>query len=159
MRGKQAPKRDIEPDPKFNSTVVAKFINTIMTRGKKTTAQRVVYGAFDIIASKEEEGEKFDALDVFTKAIKNVGPAIETRSRRVGGANYQIPRPVRPERKQALAFRWLIDAAQKKKGSTMAVRLAHELEVAAKGEGDAVKKKQDVQKMAESNRAFAHFAH
>ena len=158
MRGKPAPKREIVPDLKYNSTQVAKFINTIMRRGKKTVAEKVVYGAFDIIESKEDEGQKFNALEVFSKAMKNISPSIETRSRRVGGANYQIPRPVRPDRRQSLAFRWLIESTKKKRGSTMAQRLANELILASKGEGDAVKKKQDVQKMAESNRAFAHFA-
>ncbi len=159
MRGKQAPKRTIEPDPKYNSLLVAKLINTMMRRGKKNTAQKVVYSAFALIATKEEDGKKLNPVDVLNKAMKNVAPSIETRSRRVGGANYQIPQPVRPERRQTLAFRWIMAAANKKKGLGMASKLAHELTVAALGEGDAVKKKQDVQKMAESNRAFAHFAH
>ncbi|MAG11678.1 MAG: 30S ribosomal protein S7 [Parcubacteria group bacterium] len=158
MRGKPAPKRVIDPDPKYNSTVVAKFINTIMKSGKKTTAQNVVYGAMEIIGTKEFEDKKLVPLEVFNKAMKTIGPSVETRSRRVGGANYQIPRTVRPERRQALAFRWMIEAARKKKGKTMAEKLASELIAASQGEGDAVKKKQDVQKMAESNRAFAHFA-
>ncbi len=158
MRGKPAPKREIEPDPKFNSTTVAKFVNTIMRSGKKTTAQKVVYRAFAIIATKEEDGKKLVPLDVFNKAMKTISPSVETRSRRVGGANYQIPRTVRPERRQSLAFRWLIEATRKKKGRTMAEKLAGELILASQGEGDAVKKKADVQKMAESNRAFAHFA-
>lgn len=159
MRGKRAPKRHIDPDEKHNSLQVAKFINTIMRKGKKTIAQNVVYGAFDIIATKKEEnGQVYSPIEVFTKAMKNISPTVETRSRRVGGANYQIPRPVRPERRQTLAFRWLIDVARKKGGSSMSQRLAKELILAANGEGDAVKKKQDVQKMAESNRAFAHFA-
>ncbi len=158
MRGKPAPKRVIDPDPKYNSTVVAKFINTIMKSGKKTTAQNVVYGAMEIIGTKEFEDKKLVPLEVFNKAMKNIGPSVETRSRRVGGANYQIPRTVRPERRQALAFRWMIEASRKKKGKTMAEKLASELIAASQGEGDAVKKKADVQKMAESNRAFAHFA-
>ena len=158
MRGKPAPVRIIEPDPKYNSQVLAKFINTIMRRGKKTTAQAVVYGAMDIIGTKELEDKKLVPLEVFNKAMKNIGPSVETRSRRVGGANYQIPRTVRPERRQALAFRWIIEAARKKKGKTMAEKLASELIAASQNEGDAAKKKADVQKMAESNRAFAHFA-
>lgn len=159
MRGKKAPKRNIEPDAKYNSVVVSKFINTIMRRGKKTVAQNVVYFAFDEIAKREEsDGKKMIPLEIFNKAIKNVGPTIETRSRRVGGANYQIPKTVRPERRQALAFRWIVDAANKKKGKSMHIKLANEFVSAANGEGEAVKKRQDVQKMAESNRAFAHFA-
>lgn len=156
MRGKQAPKRKIDPDPKYNSVTVAKFINTLMRKGKKSTATRVMYDALDALSESEKGGA--DPIELFERALKSVSPAVETRSRRVGGANYQIPQSVRPERRQALAFRWIIQAAQKKKGSSMAKRLATEFELAAKGEGDAVKKKQDVQKMAESNRAFAHFA-
>ncbi len=156
MRHKKTPKRDIAPDSKFNSIPLAKFINTIMHSGKKTTATRVVYDAFEIITEKDKE--KTNPLEIFTRAIKNVGPTIETRSKRVAGANYQIPQTVRPERRQALAFRWIINAARAKKGSAMPTRLASELMAAAAGEGDAVKKKLDVQKMAEANRAFAHFA-
>lgn len=154
MRGKQAPKRIVPADPKFGSIVVAKLINTIMRRGKKSTAERVVYDAFDIIKEKSKQ----EPMDIFDTAMHNVTPMLEVRSRRVGGANYQIPVPVRGERKQALAFRWLIMGASSRKGKPMAERLAAELMEAAKGEGAAVKKKQDVQRMAEANRAFAHFA-
>lgn len=153
MRGKQAPKRKILPDPKFNNLTIAKFINYVMKQGKKTTAQRIVYGAFDIISNKT----KSDPLETFNEAIKNITPSVEVRSRRIGGANYQIPVEVRGERRHALAFRWILDAARKKSGRSMEDRLAVELMNAAKGEGDAIKKREDVIKMAESNRAFAHF--
>lgn len=154
MRGKQAPKRIIAADPKHGSVTVAKLVNAIMRRGKKSTAERVVYDAFDYI---KEKG-KLDPLETFDAAMRNVGPLIEVRSRRVGGANYQIPVPVRGERKQALTFRWILLGANSRKGKPMAERLAIELMDAASGEGAAVKKKQDVQRMAEANRAFAHFA-
>lgn len=154
MRGKQAPRRSIEPDPKYTRTDVAKFINYIMTRGKKTTAQKVVYGAFDII----QEKTKKDPVEVFDAAMKNVFPTLEVKTRRVGGANYQIPLQVRAERRVQLAYRWIRDAARSKKGSSMSERLARELIEASENTGDAVKKKADVQRMAEANRAFAHFA-
>lgn len=154
MRHKQAPKREILPDPKFSNVVVAKFINYIMKKGKKITAQKVVYNAFEIISEKT----KIDPLKVFEEAIKNVTPLLEIKSKRVGGANYQVPIPVRGERKQALVFRWMIEAAKVKKGKPMAEKIAEELMAAANNEGAAVKKKQDVQRMAEANRAFAHFA-
>jgi small subunit ribosomal protein S7 len=154
MRGKRAPKRKILPDPKYKSTHVAKFINYVMQRGKKTVAQKIVYGAFDILKEKT----KLDPLDIFDQAIKNVGPLLEVRGRRIGGANYQIPYPVRGERKLALAYRWIIEAAKTKKGRPMVEKLADELWAAYNNEGDAIKKKQDVHRMAEANRAFAHFA-
>lgn len=154
MRGKPAPKRKILPDIKYQSTVVAKFINSLMERGKKAVAQKIVYGAFEIIEKKTKE----KPLDVFDLAIKNVMPAIEVRARRIGGANYQIPVPVRGDRRYQLAFRWIINAAATKKGRPMAEKLANELMGGAKGEGDAVKKRNDVHRMAEANRAFAHFA-
>ncbi|HBO99971.1 MAG: 30S ribosomal protein S7 [Candidatus Uhrbacteria bacterium GW2011_GWF2_41_16] len=154
MRGKQAVARLILPDTKFGNIHVAKFINYLMHDGKKTVAQEIVYQAFEIILKK---GEK-DALEVFENAIKNAMPSLEVKSKRVGGANYQIPMPVRGERRYALAFHWLILAARAKKGRPMAQKLADELIAASKNEGDAVKKKQDVQRMAEANRAFAHFA-
>jgi len=144
----------IAPDSKFSSVPVAKFINYIMERGKKSLAQSIVYGAFDIISQKT----KGDALEVFDKAIRNVGPALEVRGKRVGGANYQIPYPVRAERKFALASRWIKEAAMKKKGKPMSEKLAAELMDAANEQGEAFKKKMDVHKMAEANRAFAHFA-
>jgi len=154
MRGKPAQKRKILPDIKYQSTVLAKFINSLMERGKKAVAQKIVYQAFDIIEKKTKE----KALDVFDMALKNVMPAIEVRARRIGGANYQIPMPVRGDRRYQLAFRWIIGAAQAKKGRPMAEKLANELMGGAKGEGDAVKKRNDVHRMAEANRAFAHFA-
>ncbi len=154
MRGKQAPKREIKPDPKFARADVAKLVNAIMRDGKKSTAQKVVYGAFDLIAEKTKK----DPVEVFDEAMKNVAPTLEVKSKRVGGANYQIPMQVRAERRVQLAFRWIITAARGVKGKPMAVRLANELMSAAENTGDAVKKKQDVQRMAEANRAFAHFA-
>lgn len=154
MRGKKAVKRGILPDPKYGNVTVAKFINYIMRDGKKTTAQRIVYGALEMISEKT----KRDAVEVFETALKNVQPTIEVRSKRVGGANYQVPFPVRGDRRQALTFRWIIGAANAKKGRSMAEKLSSELMAAAEGEGDAIKKKQDVHRMAEANRAFAHFA-
>jgi len=154
MRGKQAPIRNIAPDSRYNSTQLTKFINYIMVHGKKTVANKIVYGAFDWI--EEKTGEP--GYDVWLKAIQNVSPSLEVRARRVGGANYQVPIEVRPERRFTLASRWIIGAAQKRKGKPMHQCLAQELMDAAKGEGDAMKKKEDVQRMADSNRAFAHFA-
>ncbi|MDP3970396.1 MAG: 30S ribosomal protein S7 [bacterium] len=154
MRGKQAPKRDINPDPVYNSTTVAKFINYIMLHGKKTVAQSVVYDAFDFIEKKTGE----QGLDVFDKAVHNVTPTVEVKARRIGGANYQVPIEVRTSRRFTLASRWLITAARARKGKPMHQKLALELMEAAENTGDAVKKKQDVHRMAESNRAFAHFA-
>ncbi len=154
MRGKQAPKREIIPDAKFGSAVVAKFTNYVMYDGKKATAQKVVYDAFDLVSNKT----KSDALEVFEKAIRNLQPTVEVKSKRVGGANYQVPIQVRGERRLALAFRWLLVAARSRKGRPMAERLADELVAAADNQGDAVKKRMDVQRMAEANRAFAHFS-
>ncbi len=154
MRGKQAPKRNLNPDPKYARTDVTKFVNYVMENGKKTTAQRIVYGAFDIIAEKTQK----DPIEVFDTAMKNVSPLLEVKSKRVGGANYQIPMQVRAERRVQLAYRWLLAAARATKGKPMAQRLAQEIMSAAEGVGEAVKKKQDVQRMAEANRAFAHFA-
>lgn len=154
MRGKQAPKRKIAPDGKYNNVAVAKFINYIMERGKKSVAQRVVYDAFDIISKKTKQ----DALDVFNSAIKNISPSVEVRGKRIGGANYQIPVPVRGSRQQSLAFRWIIEAARNKTGRAMSERLASEIMDAANEEGTAIKKKTDVQKMAEANKAFSHFS-
>ena len=154
MRGKQAPKRKILPDPKFNRLDIAKFINYIMRRGKKSTAQRVVYSFLDIIQKKTGK----DPFETYERAMKNVGPSLEIRGRRVGGANYQVPFPVSDERRQTLTFRWIIEAAKNKKGMGMAEALASEFMDAAKGEGVSVKKKEDVHRMAEANKAFAHFA-
>lgn len=154
MRGKQAPKRRIAPDPKFNSVEIAKLINNVMERGKKTVAQKIVYGMLEIVGEKT----KLNPIEVFDTAIRNVSPIVEVKSRRVGGANYQIPTPVRPERRLMLAYRWLIDASRSAKGQPMADKLAREIMAAANNEGSAIKKKQDVHRMAEANRAFAHFA-
>lgn len=145
----------VGPDMKFNSTKVEKFINSVMWDGKKSTARKVVYDAFDII---QEKTKVESPIEIFEEAIRNVGPAMEIRSRRVGGANYQVPREVRPERKQALAYRWILAAARARKGMPMANRLAEEIIAASKNEGPAIKKKEDTHKMAESNKAFAHFA-
>lgn len=155
MRGKKAPKRSVLPDPKYGSVSVAKFINFIMLDGKKSTAQKIVYAALDVLEKKSDK----PALEAFEEALKNVSPLLEVKSRRVGGANYQIPMQVRAERRQQLAFRWLIEAARSKKGKPMAEKLATELMAARENQGDAIKKKQDVQRMAEANRAFAHFAY
>lgn len=154
MRGKQSPKRTIAPDRRYNSTQVAKFINYIMQRGKKSVAEKIVYGAFDQVKAKKGE----DGYNVWLKAIENVTPVLEVRARRIGGANYQIPVEVNPTRRFALASRWLIAAATARKGKPMSEKLALEIMAAAANEGDAIKKKEDVQRMAESNRAFAHFA-
>lgn len=153
-RGKQAPKRVIMPDPKYNSELITKFINFVMEDGKKTTAQSIVYGAFDILKEKKNE----DPLKVFEKAIANIRPQVEVRSRRVGGSNYQVPMPVTGRRQQALTFRWLVAAAKARSGKSMKDRLAFELLDALEGLGGAVKKKEDVHRQAEANKAFAHFA-
>ena len=154
MRGKQAPKRTTEPDPKFHRADVAKFINCVMERGKKTVAQKIVYGMLEIVATKTQK----DPVAIFEEAVRNVSPVVEVRSKRVGGGNYQIPVPVRAERRQMLAFRWLIAAANNGKGRPMAQKLAGEVMAAANNEGAAIKKKLDIHRMAESNRAFSHFA-
>ncbi len=154
MRGKKIPKRKIKPDPKFNNVLIAKFINYIMERGKKSVAQRIVYSAFDYISNKTKQ----DPLEIFDQAIKNVGPNLEVKGRRIGGANYQVPMVVSGDRKIQLSYRWLIEAASSKKGRPMHIKLAEELMAAANNEGEAIKKKLDVHKMAESNKAFAHFA-
>ena len=154
MRGKKAPKRIIAPDPKFSSVAIAKLINYVMERGKKSTAQAVIYNCFAIISEKTKQ----NPMDVFDKAMKNVTPILEVRSRRVGGANYQVPVEVRGDRKLTLAYRWLLIAARDRKGKPMAEKLADELIAASKNEGTAIKKREDVHRMAEANRAFAHFA-
>ena len=162
MRGKQAPKRKLRADVRYGSTTVAKFINYLMQDGKKTVAQNIVYNCFDLIDEKikKEQIDKSvykDALAVFDACVKNVTPQLEVRGRRIGGGNYQIPYPVRGDRRYFLAFHWIINAANNKKGKPMHIKLAEELTAILKGEGDAMKKKMDVQKMAESNRAFAHY--
>ncbi len=152
-RRKRAVKRTILPDPKYHDVQVAKFINSIMKRGKKSLAEKILYTAFDRIAEKTGK----DALDVFRKALDNVKPAVEVKSRRVGGSTYQVPVEIRPARQQALAVRWIISYARARNEKTMAERLAGELMAAANGEGAAVKKKDDTHRMAEANKAFAHF--
>ena len=149
---KATKKRKIMPDAVYGSVLVTKMVNNIMKDGKKTVAQSLVYKTFDLLAKKEEP------LSLFEKAIQNVGPRIEIKARRVGGANYQIPIEVRSERKYALAMRWIRDAARGGKGKPMHLKLADELIAASKNEGSAIKKKEDTHKMAEANKAFAHFA-
>ncbi len=153
MRKRRAEKRYIKADPKFNDVLVAKFINYIMWDGKKTTSRKIVYESFDLL----EQRTKKPALEIFKKAVSNVQPFIEVRSRRVGGATYQVPMEVRAERRIALAFRWLRNYSRDRKEKTMALRLAAELLAASNGEGASVKKKDDVHRMAEANKAFAHF--
>ena len=153
MRKRQATKRDVLPDALYKSKVVTKLINQIMLDGKKGTAQRIVYDAFDMI--KEKTGQ--DAMEVFTKAMENIKPALEVKSRRVGGANYQVPVEVKAERAQTLAFRWLAQYARLRSGHTMAEKLANEIIDASNGIGASVKKREDTHKMAEANKAFAHY--
>ncbi|SIQ74943.1 MULTISPECIES: 30S ribosomal protein S7 [unclassified Bosea (in: a-proteobacteria)] len=152
-RRHSAEKREVIPDPKFGDIVVTKFMNSVMYEGKKSTAERIVYGAFDIIEAKT----KAEPLGVFKTALENVAPAIEVRSRRVGGATYQVPVEVRTERRQALAIRWLITAARGRNDKTMVERLSAELMDAANNRGNAVKKREDTHRMAEANRAFSHY--
>jgi len=154
MRRKKKIKKIIQPDFKYNSILVSKFINYLMTGGKKSAAQKVFYNALEILKEKKK-GQ--DPLEIFDKAIKNVSPILEVKSRRIGGANYQVPREVRGERKISLAFRWLIKAARTRRGKTMAEKLAEELVDASQNIGAAIKKKQDTHRMAEANKAFAHF--
>lgn len=153
MRRKRKFQREILPDPRYQNVVVAKFINRLMSRGKKSVAQRVVYGAFDILIQQQK-----DPLRVFDEAIRNVSPLLEVKSRRIGGANYQVPREVRGERRLTLAVRWIFEACRAKKGKPMSQRLAEELLAASRSEGAAIKKKLDTHRMAEANKAFAHFA-
>ncbi|MDO8626215.1 MAG: 30S ribosomal protein S7 [Candidatus Magasanikbacteria bacterium] len=155
MRGKSPKKRVILPDPKFGSTNLAKFINYVMERGKKTVAQSIVYKALDIIKIQNKVA---DAVKTFDEALRNVMPQVEVRSRRVGGANYQVPLPVRGERQFSLASRWIIGAARAKKGLPMHKKLATVLFEASQNLGDAIKKRDEVHRMAEANKAFAHFA-
>lgn len=154
MRGKRSPKRKILPDSRYQSVDIAKFTNYLMRRGKKTTAQKIAYSALEKVAG--EKGKQ--AYEILEDVIQALGPTVEVRSKRIGGANYQIPIPVRSERRVFLAFNWLIEAARKKKGAPMSQKLYQEISLALKGEGDAMKKKQDTHRMAEANRAFAHFA-
>jgi small subunit ribosomal protein S7 len=154
MRKRKVQKRAIEPDVQYDSVTVARFINYLMQQGKKAVSQRIVYDALDAVAKKTEK----NALEVLDKAIENAGPLYEVVSRRVGGANYQVPREVRPERRFFLACRWIIGGARMVKGRAMSQKLADELAAAYNNDGYAIKKKQNVHKMAEANRAFAHFA-
>jgi small subunit ribosomal protein S7 len=152
-RRREVPKREVLPDPKFGSGDVAKFVNVLMISGKKSVAERIIYGAFDQIAQKTGK----EPLEVFTQALANVRPVVEVKSRRVGGANYQVPVEVRPIRRTALAMRWLKEAAVKRGEKSMGIRLAGELMDAAEGRGGAMKKRDEVHRMAEANKAFAHY--
>lgn len=154
MRRRQAKKHNILPDPKFKEVLVTKFVNSMMLHGKKSTAFRIFYEAMDIVGNKVE-GE--NALETWKKALNNVSPDVEVRSRRVGGATFQIPTPVRDARKQSLAMKWLITFSRKRNEKTMASKLASEIIAASKEEGAAFKKKEDMHKMAEANKAFSHF--
>ena len=152
-RRRSAEKRVVNPDPKFGDVVISKFMNAVMEQGKKSVAENIVYGAFERMEAKS----KSDPVQLFRAALDNVMPAVEVRSRRVGGATYQVPVDVRPERRQALAIRWLITAARNRNESTMVDRLCGELMDAANNRGTAVKKREDTHKMAEANRAFSHY--
>ncbi len=152
-RKRRVVKREILPDPQYNSLLLAKFINKVMERGKKSTAEQIVYDCFSIIEKKTGQ----PGFEVFQKAISNVKPTLEVRPRRVGGATYQVPMEVRPERRNALAFRWIIEYSNDRIGMPMSEKLAEELMAASKNEGASVKKREDTHKMAEANRAFAHF--
>ncbi|ACM36313.1 MULTISPECIES: 30S ribosomal protein S7 [Rhizobium/Agrobacterium group] len=152
-RRHKAEKREINPDPKFGDLVVTKFMNAIMLHGKKSVAESIVYGAFDVVEAKS----KAEPIAIFHQALENVAPHVEVRSRRVGGATYQVPVDVRPERRQALAIRWLIIAARKRNETTMVDRLSGELLDASNNRGSAVKKREDTHKMADANRAFSHY--
>lgn len=153
MRKKRAEKRYVTPDPQYNDVLVAKFVNKLMQRGKKNTARAIVYQAFNVV----EQRTKQEPLEVFRKALSNAAPVVEVRSRRIGGATYQVPVEVREERRIALAIRWLKQYASDRRDKTMALRLAAELIAASNGEGSAVKKRDDVHRMAEANKAFSHF--
>ena len=152
-RRKAAERREILPDPKFGSERLAKFVNMVMSSGKKSVAEKIVYGALDQIGSKAGG----DAMDVLERALENVSPLVEVKSRRVGGATYQVPVEVRPTRRQTLAMRWMIDAARARSEKSMAQRLAGEIMDAAENRGTAVKKREDTHRMAEANKAFAHY--
>ena len=153
MRKRRAVKRDVLPDPIYNSKVVTKLVNAIMLDGKKGTAQKILYEAFEIV--EKQTGKK--AIDVYTEALKNISPALEVKSRRVGGSNYQVPMEVTDERAQTLALRWLVNYAKLRNGKGMAANLANEIIDASNGVGGAVKKREDTHRMAEANKAFAHY--
>ena len=152
-RRHRAEKREVNPDPKFGDLVVTKFMNSLMLDGKKSAAERIVYGAFDIVLERTKQ----DPITVFHQALENIRPSVEVRSRRVGGATYQVPVEVRTERQQALAIRWLIESARKRGEDTMVGRLSGELMDAVNGRGQAVKKREDTHRMADANRAFSHY--
>ena len=152
-RRREVPKREILPDPKFASVDLAKFMNVLMTRGKKSVAESIVYGALEMIKTKSGK----DPIEVFSAAVQNVKPVVEVKSRRVGGANYQVPVEVRPVRRMALSMRWIREAAQKRGEKSMMQRLAGELAEAAEGRGGAMKKREEVHRMAEANKAFSHY--
>jgi small subunit ribosomal protein S7 len=152
-RRRAAEKRDVLPDAKFKDVVLTKFINRVMSHGKKSAAERIVYGALETITKRSGQ----DPVKVFHDALENVRPTIEVRSRRVGGATYQVPVEVRPDRRQALAIRWIIEAARKRHENTMADRLSSELQDASENRGSAVKKREDTHRMADANKAFAHY--
>ena len=154
MRRRRPEKRTILPDPIYNDLVVAKFINYIMVGGKKSVAEKIFYNSLEIISDQMKSN---DPLDIFKKAIKNVAPMLEVKSKRIGGATYQVPMEVADSRKMALAMRWILNYSRSRKGKTMSNRLAAELIAASKNEGSSVKKKEDTHKMAEANKAFAHF--
>ena len=155
-RRAQAPVRSILPDPKFNNEMLAKFMNVIMKSGKKSAAERIIYGALDRITEKTGK-QGTEAIDVLSSALDNVKPVVEVKSRRVGGATYQVPVEVRSTRRQTLAMRWMIEAARARSEKSMAFRLAHELMDAAESRGSAVRKREDTHRMAEANKAFAHY--
>ena len=152
-RKKTQPKKNVVPDPKFNSTIIPKLINNIMYDGKRGVAAKIVYDAIDKIKTKSKD----EPINIFNEAINNIKPTVEVRSRRVGGANYQVPIEVRPSRRQALAMRWIVDAARKRSEKSMHLRLAGELTDASQKKGNAVRKREDVHKQAEANKAFSHF--
>jgi small subunit ribosomal protein S7 len=153
MRKKRAEKRRILPDPRYNDVVVARFVNNLMEGGKKSTSRRLLYNALELIGTRTQQ----DPLEVFRKALNNVSPAVEVRSRRVGGSTYQVPMEVRPERRYALGIRWIIKYATDRREKSMQEKLASELIAASNGEGGSVKKREDVHRMADANKAFAHF--
>jgi len=156
MRKKQAKKRPLEPDPKFKDQLVTRFVNNLMWNGKKSVALSIFYNAIDIVEERKQDEEK-SALELWKDALSNVMPHVEVRSRRVGGATFQIPMQIRPDRKVSLAMKWLISFSRKRNEKSMALKLANEILAASKEEGSAVKKRQDTHKMAEANKAFSHF--
>jgi small subunit ribosomal protein S7 len=155
-RRSQAPRRNVLPDPKYSNEMLAKFVNMVMRSGKKSVAERIVYGALERIAEKSGNDDQY-ALELLSQALENIKPAVEVKSRRVGGATYQVPVEVRATRRETLAMRWAIDAARSRSEKSMAHRLAHELMDAAENRGSAVKKREDTHRMADANRAFAHY--